>query len=105
MPTIHVIDADGAEHVIEGDLKASLMENLCDHDLPLDADCGGSCACATCHVLVDPDWAARLSAPSLDEQALLEEEASYQPGRSRLSCQIDFRAELDGLRVTLLPRR
>ncbi|MDE1148279.1 MAG: 2Fe-2S iron-sulfur cluster-binding protein [Azospirillaceae bacterium] len=105
MPKIHVVDADGAEHAFDGDVKASLMENICDQDLPLDADCGGSCACATCHVLVDPAWTDRLAEPSLDELSLLEEESSYRPGRSRLSCQIDFRPELDGLRVTLLPRR
>jgi ferredoxin, 2Fe-2S len=65
------------------------------------ADCGGMMTCATCHVFVDADWRARLPAPSLDEEAMLEMTAAPRQPGSRLSCQIVLASELDGLTVTL----
>ncbi len=64
--------------------------------------CGGSCSCATCHVYVDAEHADRLLPPSADEEDLLDSSA-FRTDRSRLSCQIRFGEELDGLRVTIAP--
>jgi 2Fe-2S ferredoxin len=65
------------------------------------ADCGGGCACATCHVFVDPEWMEAVGQPNEIEAGLLEMVESAQPGRSRLSCQIALEPKLDGLRVTV----
>ena len=78
----------------------SLMEVARDNNVVgIPADCGGSCACATCHVYVDPEWAAAVGPPDDIEEGLLEMADNAQPGRSRLSCQIVLRPELDGLTV------
>ena len=66
------------------------------------ADCGGCLSCATCHVIVDPEWAARLPPPAPDEQAMLEMTAAPAQATSRLSCQIMLHPTLDGL-VAHLP--
>jgi 2Fe-2S ferredoxin len=63
------------------------------------ADCGGSCACATCHVYVDSDWIDRVGRPDAIEEGLLDMVERANPGRSRLSCQIMLSPELDGLKV------
>lgn len=78
----------------------SLMEVARANDVVgIPADCGGSCACATCHVYVDPEWVAAVGPPDDIEEGLLEMVDNAQPGRSRLSCQIVLRPELDGLKV------
>lgn len=101
MATIYATDRQGIEHAIEANFKDSLMENICEAGLDLEASCGGSCACATCHVLIDPAWVARLDGASEDELYLLREEPTFQEGRSRLACQIALSEALDGLKVTL----
>ena len=63
----------------------------------------GCCSCATCHIFIDPEWIDRLPAPQGDEKELLVELQHYEPGRSRLSCQVDFTPALDGLRLTVAP--
>ena len=65
------------------------------------ADCGGSLVCATCHVMVSPEWQARLPAPGADELAMLEMTAAPRQATSRLSCQIVLTAELDGMTAAL----
>ncbi len=65
-------------------------------------DCGGTCACATCHVYVDPEWLAAVGTPDDIEDALLDMVDTRLPN-SRLSCQIQLRPELDGLKVTVGP--
>ena len=78
----------------------SLMEVARANDVVgIPADCGGSCACATCHVYIDPQWVAAVGPPDGIEEGLLEMVAGAHPGRSRLSCQIMLRPELDGLKV------
>lgn len=69
------------------------------------ADCGGLLVCATCHVLVSPDWAARLDPPSDDEQAMLAFTAAPRRDTSRLSCQIQLGPETDGLTLELPDRQ
>ncbi len=69
------------------------------------AECGGNCMCATCHVYVEPDWAARLPAMGADEDALLDGTADERRSESRLGCQIALGPELDGLTVRLPERQ
>jgi 2Fe-2S ferredoxin len=102
MADLVVIDREGKEHVISGTPGWSVMEIIREHDLPIEAACGGCCACATCHVYVDPAW-QDLLAPASDEEDRMLDEAYQVQENSRLSCQIPFTAELDGLKVTLAP--
>lgn len=100
--TITVIDRDGRSHVIEGLDGWRVMEIIRDQGLPIKAECGGACACATCHVYVDAAWLDRLIPPGDEEIERLDEAFDVEE-RSRLSCQILMRPELDGLVVTLAP--
>ena len=102
MAFLRVIDRDGEEHSVEGKTGLKVMETLRELDYGVAAICGGMCSCATCHVYVDSDWQERLPAPMSDERELLHELSQYQDN-SRLSCQIEFTPELDGLRVTIAP--
>jgi ferredoxin, 2Fe-2S len=102
MALLVVIDRDGLEHEVEGMVGLKVMETLRELDYGVAAICGGMCSCATCHVYVDPDWLSRLPDPMSDERELITELAHVQDN-SRLSCQIEFTAELDGLRVTIAP--
>ena len=102
MAKVFVTDRDGAEHELEGEIGWSVMEIIRENNLPVEAACGGCCACATCHVYVDPDWLAKLPAADDDENMMLDEAFEVQDN-SRLSCQIKYTAELDGLKVKLAP--
>jgi 2Fe-2S ferredoxin len=102
MAKIHVTDREGAEHELEATSGWSVMEIIRENDLPIEAACGGCCACATCHVYVDPAWQAKLEAASDEEDRMLDEAYQVQEN-SRLSCQISFTDTLDGLKVTLAP--
>lgn len=105
MPLLKVLDPDGVEHVLQADAGGSVMEPLRDNDLGVTAICGGMCACATCHVYIDPEWIPRLPAPMSDEIDMLKDLGSYQAGgSSRLSCQIRLTAALDGLKLTVAPQ-
>ena len=101
MPKIIYLDADGTRR--EFDVKAghSVMEGAIENDVPgIVAECGGACACATCHAYVEDSWLARL--PEMDdmEDAMLDAAYERRPN-SRLTCQIEVTDELDGLVVTL----
>ena len=102
MPTLKVIDRDGVEHGVPARAGVKLMETLRELEYGISAICGGMCSCATCHVYIDPSWAAKIPAPMSDERELIEELAHHKEG-SRLSCQIDMTDALDGLRVTIAP--
>ena len=95
---IHVYDRDGEKHTVEGAVGDLLMTPLRAADL-VDGTCGGSCSCATCHVYIEGDWAAKIPAAMSDERELIAELAHHKSG-SRLSCQITVSDALDGLRVT-----
>ena len=101
MPKITFIEHSGAEHVVDADVGLSVMEAAVRNSVPgIDADCGGACACATCHVYVDAAWADKVGKPEAMEESMLD--FAYEPKEnSRLSCQITVRAELDGLVVRL----
>ncbi|MBT4521968.1 MAG: 2Fe-2S iron-sulfur cluster binding domain-containing protein [Halieaceae bacterium] len=101
MATITFIEHDGTEHTIEAQEGISVMQNAVDNEVPgIDADCGGACACATCHVLVPQQWLEKTGKRSPMEEAMLQL-AEGVADNSRLSCQIDMSAELDGLTVQL----
>ncbi len=102
MTKIRVIDREGVEHEIEGEIGWSVMEAIREAGLPIEAACGGCCACATCHVYVAPEWLPKLEEPDEDENMMLDEAFEVQDN-SRLSCQIRITADLEGIRVTLAP--
>ena len=99
---VHVVDQQGTEHSLEALEGWRVMEIIRDHGLPIKAECGGACSCATCHVYVDPDWLDKL-VPMGDEETDMLDSAFSVEDTSRLSCQILMTPELDGLRVTLAP--
>ena len=98
------VEANGAEHVLTCRPGLSVMEVIAAAGLPLEAACGGSLACATCHVIVaDPDF-PKVGGPSEDEEDMLDQ--SFGVTRtSRLGCQIMLRPDLDGLRIRIPPPR
>lgn len=101
MPKITYIEHDGTEHTVEVKKGMSVMEGAIRNNVPgIDADCGGACACATCHVYVDPDFAAETGRPSAMEESMLDFAENVEPN-SRLSCQIRVTDDLDGLIVRL----
>jgi 2Fe-2S ferredoxin len=95
-------DRKGVEHVIEGRDGWTVMEILRDAGLPVAAECGGACACATCHVYVKDGWYEKLAPPSDAEIDMLDMALAVEPD-SRLSCQIVCADELDGIKVTVAP--
>ena len=91
-------DRDGKQTVIEGRDGWTIMEMLRDGGLPITAECGGACACATCHVYVDPAWLDKLPPKQEMEETMLDFAQDVRPN-SRLSCQITVTPALDGLVV------
>lgn len=103
MPSLFVTKRDGETVEVQGGNGMSVMEVIRDGGLDeLLALCGGCCSCATCHVHVDGDWVPRLKPMGEDENDLLDS-SDHRNAQSRLSCQIDFGPDLDGLRVTIAP--
>lgn len=104
MATIHVTDLAGVTHDLEAPEGWRVMEVIRDYGLGIIATCGGACACAACHVLVEEAWVDRVPEPRDDEIERLDEVPEVEDGgRSRLSCQILVSDETDGLHVTLTP--
>ena len=100
MPKITYIDASGKERVVDAKNGMTVMETAIKHNVPgIDADCGGACACATCHDYVDPAFMDKVGKPSAMEQSMLDFAENVKE-TSRLSCQIKVRDDLDGLKVT-----
>jgi len=95
-------DRNGKEHIVEGRNDWSVMEILRDGGLDISAECGGACACATCHVYVAAEWYEKLTPPSEAEIDMLDMALAVEPN-SRLSCQLTCSPELDGLTVTVAP--
>jgi 2Fe-2S ferredoxin len=99
MPRITYISTSGEENTVEASVGMTVMRAAIANAVPgIDADCGGSCACATCHVYVDPAWEDKLKAPEGAEKDMLDFVLERQPN-SRLSCQIEVTPDLDGLIV------
>jgi len=100
MPKITYIDFEGTERSVDGKVGDSVMETATSNDLPgIDADCGGACACATCHVYVSEDWTDVVGKPEELEAEMLDV-AEDVKDNSRLACQIKITEEMDGLVVT-----
>lgn len=97
-----VVDREGTEHEVETPAQGTLMEALRELEYGVMATCGGMCSCATCHVYIDPEWAAKLPDQHSDEGDLVSELLFRKPD-SRLSCQIPLSEKLNGLRLTLAP--
>ncbi len=103
MPKLIVVNRAGEESTIEVGDGLTVMEAIRDNGFDeLLALCGGCCSCATCHVHVDPVFAGKLPSISEDEDDLLES-SDHRAATSRLSCQVPFTSDLDGLRVTIAP--
>lgn len=97
---IFVTDLKGQEHALEAVEGWRVMEIIREYGLPIKAECGGACACATCHVYVDEAWMDKIPPMRDDEEEMLDEAFNLQDN-SRLSCQIIMSEELDGLKVTI----
>ena len=103
MPRLIVTTRTGETRTVEGEAGLSVMEVIRDNGFDeLLALCGGCCSCATCHVHVDEAWLAKLPAMQGDEDDLLDS-SDHRVAASRLSCQLTFSDEFDGLRVAIAP--
>lgn len=101
MPTLNVVNRAGQETTVEVASGLTVMEAIRDNGFDeLLALCGGCCSCATCHVHVDPAFKDKLPTMSEDEDDLLDS-SDHRDDNSRLSCQIPFTDDLDGLTVTI----
>jgi 2Fe-2S ferredoxin len=103
MPKVTYIEFDDTAHTVDVPVGLSVMRGAVDNNVPgIDADCGGECACATCHVYLEPEWLAKIGTPvpGSQEASMLSFAAVAQPN-SRLSCQISMTEELDGLVVRM----
>ncbi|HEY2048569.1 MAG TPA: 2Fe-2S iron-sulfur cluster-binding protein [Caulobacteraceae bacterium] len=101
MAKITYIEFNGAEHVVDVKPGMSVMEGAVKNNIPgIDADCGGACACATCHVYVDEAWLPKTGDKSAMEESMLDFAENVAPN-SRLSCQINVTDGLDGLVVRM----
>jgi 2Fe-2S ferredoxin len=105
MPRIVFMQPDGVRREIEAPAGITLMEAArLNNIVGVVAQCGGACACATCHVYVDPQWLGKLEPPEDMEEGMLE--TAWEPrANSRLSCQVQISAKLDGLTVTVPERQ
>jgi 2Fe-2S ferredoxin len=101
MPKVTYIEFSGAEHGVEVRDGLTVMEGAVKNNVPgIDADCGGACACATCHVYVDEAWVEKTGKASAMETSMLDFAENVQEN-SRLSCQIKVSGALDGLIVRM----
>ena len=101
MAKITYIEHDGTEHLVDVKPGLSVMEGAVKNNIPgIDADCGGACACATCHVYVDEGWCGKVGTSWAMEEPILDFAENVEPN-SRLSCQIKVTDALDGLVVTM----
>lgn len=105
MTRITFIAPDASRYDVEAENGSTVMENAIRNGVPgIEAECGGACACATCHVYVDEAWTDTVGAPEAMEEDMLDFAYDVRPS-SRLSCQIRVRDELDGLVVTVPERQ
>ena len=99
MVKITFIDTAGTARTVEGEVGSTVMETAINNGVPgIEAECGGACACSTCHVYIDDVWREKVGEPSPMEEDMLDFAYEVKPS-SRLSCQIKVSEELDGLTV------
>ena len=103
MGRIVVTDRAGDVHDIDIEAGTNVMDPLRELDSGVEALCGGMCSCATCHVFIGSEWFAKLGTVEDDELELLEETECFRADQSRLSCQVEFQDELDGMQLTIAP--
>jgi ferredoxin, 2Fe-2S len=104
MVKITYIDATGTTRTVDAEIGSTVMETAIKNGIPgIEAECGGACACSTCHVYVDETWSATTGEPAPMEQDMLDFAYDVRPS-SRLSCQIKVTEALDGL-VVMTPER
>ena len=103
MGKIKVTDREGKLHELEADVGSTIMEIIRDAGLDIEAACGGCCACATCHVYVDPSDFEKLKKAEEDEISTLKEAAIKPTTHSRLGCQIELKKEHNNITVTIAP--
>ncbi|MDH2325414.1 2Fe-2S iron-sulfur cluster-binding protein [Cereibacter sp. SYSU M97828] len=105
MAKITYIEHNGTEHVVDVKPGLTVMEGARDNGVPgIEADCGGACACSTCHVYIAPEWVEKLPAKDAMEEDMLDFAYQPDPATSRLTCQIKVTDALDGL-VVRMPER
>ncbi len=105
MPKITYTAPDGTNIDVDAAVGTTVMENAIKNSVPgIEAECGGACACATCHVYVNDDWAEKVGGPEPMEEDMLDFAYDVRP-TSRLSCQIKVTEEFDGLGVTVPERQ
>ncbi|MDA4848259.1 2Fe-2S iron-sulfur cluster-binding protein [Hoeflea poritis] len=104
MTKLTIVANDGTNFEVDAEDGSTVMENAIRNAVPgIEAECGGACACATCHVYVDDDWSEVVGSPDVMEEDMLDFAYDVRP-TSRLSCQIKVKPELDGL-VVHVPER
>jgi 2Fe-2S ferredoxin len=104
MTKLTIVAPDGVRFEIDAEDGSTVMENAIRNAVPgIEAECGGACACATCHVYVDDEWTGTVGSPDVMEEDMLDFAYEVKP-TSRLSCQIKVAPELDGL-VVQVPER
>ncbi|MBA83941.1 2Fe-2S iron-sulfur cluster-binding protein [Thalassobius sp. S69A] len=102
MAKITYIEHNGTKHVVDVANGLTVMEGARDNNIPgIEADCGGACACSTCHVYIDKDWVAKVPPKDAMEEDMLDFAYEPNPETSRLTCQIKVTDALDGLIVNL----
>ncbi len=105
MPRVTYVEANGTEHVVDVPVGSSVMQGAINNLVPgIEGDCGGLCACATCHIYVPREWAKRCGDPEELEINILDFAFDVKP-ESRLACQIRVTGELDGLVVHMPVRQ
>ncbi|PNG27621.1 2Fe-2S iron-sulfur cluster-binding protein [Methylocella silvestris] len=105
MPKITFVDSLGEARTVDAEVGSTVMEAAIRNAIPeIAAECGGGCACATCHIYVDDPWGTLTGKASEQEEDMLDFAYAVQPN-SRLSCQITVTEELDGLHVTTPDRQ
>lgn len=105
MAKITYVEHSGKQHVVDVANGMTVMEGARDNNIPgIEADCGGACACSTCHVYVDAEWVEKLPAKDAMEEDMLDFAWEPDTVRSRLTCQVKVTDDLDGL-VVYLPEK
>ena len=105
MPKLTYIESNGTEHTVDAEVGATVMETAIKNAVPgIEAECGGACACATCHVYIEDAWREKVGGPSPMEEDMLDFGYDVRPN-SRLSCQIKVTDTLDGLTVRIPERQ
>ncbi len=102
MVKITYIEFNGTEHVVDVEIGMTVMEGARDNNIPgIEADCGGACACSTCHVYVDLNWVGKIPEKEDMEEDMLDFAYSPDENLSRLTCQLQVTEEIDGLIVRM----